>query len=150
MSIQFMEWIQETPFYQAMVTVGYFPVWCNDGDEWSIEYWSIPYAPLTYYERVGERIVRKERVFQKPYEDCPLHQALMNTGYELYRKQYCVNGRDTGKFVAYYAPDYSKKPIPEGCVRDWSAEPRYIRVKGGNCYPVEVVEMAPYTYFYGG
>jgi hypothetical protein len=129
-----------------MVAAGYFPVWCNDDGEWSIVYWSIPYAPLTYFERVGDRVVKKERVIQRPYEDCDLHQALMNTGYELYRKRYYINGKDTGKDIAYYAPDYSKKPMPEGCVRDWSAEPRYVRGRGGNFYPSEFVAMYPYTY----
>ena len=115
MSVQFMDWIQETPLYQAMVNVGYFPVWCDDDGEWSINHWSIRDVPLTYYERVGERVIRKEIVPQTEhvirilYEDCDLHRALMNTGYSMYRKDYYHNSLYTGLVVDYYAPaiDYN-------------------------------------------
>jgi hypothetical protein len=116
MSEQFKEWIQATPLYEAMINAGYFPVWgCSDDDEWSITYWSIRDVPLTYYERVGNRVVRKEivpqtdHVIRVPYEDCDLHMALMNTGYSMYRENYYHNGLYTGLVVDCYAPtiDYS-------------------------------------------
>jgi hypothetical protein len=119
MSIQFKEWIKGTPLYQAMVNVGYFPIWSHDtgNDEWSISYWSIRDVPLTCYERVGERAIRKEIVPQTEhvirilYEDCDLHRALMNTGYSKYRKNYYHNGLYTGLVVDYYAPaiDYTSQ-----------------------------------------
>ena len=43
-------------------------------------------------------------VVRKLNEDCDLHQALMNTGYVMYRKNYYLNGMYTGKVVDYYAP----------------------------------------------
>jgi len=109
------EWIEGTPLYQAMVNVGYFPVWQGYGDEWSLIYWRIDDVPLTYFVRVGGKVIRKEivpqteRVIRTPYEDCDLHRALMNTGYSMYRKDYYHNGLHTGLVVDYYAPaiDYT-------------------------------------------
>ena len=51
------------------------------------------------------------RVIRVPYENCDLHQALMNTGYAVYRKNYYENGKYTGKAVDYYAPaiDYTSQ-----------------------------------------
>jgi len=51
------------------------------------------------------------RVIRTPYENCDLHQALMNTGYAVYRKNYYHNGKHTGKVVDYYAPaiDYTSQ-----------------------------------------
>jgi hypothetical protein len=109
MSEQFKEWIQETPLYQAMVNVGYFPVWGNEGSKWRIVYWSIPYAPLPLRIRQLNERSSNPRVIQEPYENCDLHQALINVGYEIRRKTYCINGKDTDKVVDYYAPaiDYT-------------------------------------------
>ena len=109
MSEAFKEWVQETPLYQAMVNVGYFPVWGVSDDEWRLVYWSIPYAPLPLRIRQLNEKSSNPRVIQEPYEDCDLHKALMNTGYEVHRKDFCIRGKDTGKVVDYYAPavDYS-------------------------------------------
>ena len=111
MSIQFKEWMKGTPLYQAMVNVGYFPVWCDNDGEWSIDCWSIPYAPLPLKIRQLCERAGNERVIQVPYENCDLHQALMNTGYAVYRKNYYYNGKYTGKVVDYYAPaiDYTSQ-----------------------------------------
>ena len=86
------------------------------------------------------------RVVRKPNEDCELHQALMNTGYVIYRKNYYLNGMYTGKVVDYYAPVCDSNEELPGCERDWSAEPKYVIGRGGNRYPAEFVAMYPYTY----
>ena len=112
MSVQFKEWIQDTPLYQAMVNVGYFPVWgVSDDEEWRIVYWSIPYAPLPLRIRQLNETSSNSRVIQEQYEECDLHKALMNTGYEVHRKDFCIRGKDTGKVVDYYAPavDYTSQ-----------------------------------------
>jgi len=105
------EWIQETPLYQAMVNAGYFPVWGKNNGEWRIVYWSIPYAPLPL--RIRQLCERSSdpRVIQPPYENCDLHTALMNVGYEIHRKNYYISGKSTGKMVDYYAPavDYTSQ-----------------------------------------
>jgi len=87
------------------------------------------------------------RVIRTPYEDCDLHRALMNVGYTMYRRNYYgKDGKDTGKVIDYYAPAIKTNEIMPGCVRDWSAEPRYVFGRGGNSYPAELEEMYPYTY----
>jgi hypothetical protein len=148
MNVQVKEQIQDTPLYQAMVNVGYFPVWSHNSntDEWEIDYWSIPYAPLPLRIRQLCKRSGDGRVIQNPYEDCDLHRVLMNTGYEVRRENYYINGKDTGKFVDYYKPAYDPNKMTPGCVRDWSAEPRYVRGRGGYSYPAEFVAMFPYTY----
>jgi len=109
MSIQFKEWIQGTPLYQAMVNVGYFPVWQGLADEWKIVYWSIKEVPLPLRIRQLNEKSSNPRVIQEPYKNCDLHQALMNVGYAIYRKDYYIAGKYTGKVVDYYAPaiDYT-------------------------------------------
>jgi hypothetical protein len=86
------------------------------------------------------------RVIREPYEDCDLHKALMNTGYEIRGEKYYLNGMYTGEWISYYAPAIEANKYPPGFVRDWSAEPRYIIGRGGNAYPAEFIEMFPYTY----
>jgi hypothetical protein len=82
---------------------------------------------------------------RRPLEDCPLHEALMNVGYEVYHKDIINSqGFDTGEDRCYYAPAYDPNKMPPGCVRDWSAEPRYVRGLGGNFYPADFVETFPY------
>ena len=86
------------------------------------------------------------RVIREPNENCDLHKALINTGYEIRRKNYDLKGMYTGKVVDYYAPVYDLNEVTPGCVRDWSAEPRYVRGRGRNSYSAEFVEMYPYSY----
>jgi hypothetical protein len=59
----------------------------------------------------------------------------MNTGYEVYRKNYSLKGKYTGKVVDYYAPVYDRNEVIRGCVRDWANEPRYRLGEDGNAYP---------------
>ena len=51
----------------------------------------------------------ESHIIREVYEDCDLHKALMNVGYEIYRKDYYIAGKYTGKKVDYYAPaiDYT-------------------------------------------
>ena len=86
------------------------------------------------------------RVIREVNENCDLHQALINTGYEVRRKNYYLKGKYTGKVVYYYAPAVEPNQYPPGFERDWSAEPRYTVGRDGNAYPAEFVEMYPYTY----
>ena len=86
------------------------------------------------------------RVIREVNENCDLHKALMNTGYEIRRKNYYSNGKYTGKVVDYYAPVYDLNEVTPGCVRDWSSEPRYVRGRGGRIYSAELIETYPYTY----
>jgi hypothetical protein len=88
------------------------------------------------------------RVVREPLTNCPLHKALMNVGYEIYRKNYYEKGtgKCTGKVVDYYAPAYDPNKILPGCVRDWSSEPHYVIGRGGNAYPAEFIDMYPYSY----
>ena len=86
------------------------------------------------------------RVIREVYENCDLHQALMNTGYEIRRKNYYRDGKYTGKVIDYYVPAFDPNEMPPGCVRDWSSEPRYVQGRGGNSYSAESVEMFPSTY----
>jgi hypothetical protein len=44
------------------------------------------------------------------YEDCDLHRALMNVGYEVIRETYYKDGKYTGKVVDYYAPAIDDTP----------------------------------------
>jgi len=85
------------------------------------------------------------RVIREVYEDCDLHRALKNTGYTIRRKDYYRNGKYTGKVKDYYAPVVEGKQFPDW-MQDHSAEPRYLRGRGGNMYPAEFVEMYPYTF----
>ena len=85
------------------------------------------------------------RVVREVNENCDLHKALMNTGWKIHRKPYYHNGRYTGRVVDYYAPVVEGKLFPDW-MRDRSAEPRYVRGRGGNSYPAELIEMYPYTF----
>ena len=46
----------------------------------------------------------ESHIIREPYENCNLHKALMNVGYEIYRKHYYIAGKYTGKKFYYYAP----------------------------------------------
>ena len=87
-----------------------------------------------------------DRVIREPNEDCDLHQALINTGYEIRRANYYLNGKYTGKVKDFYAPVYDRNEVTPGCVRDRSAEPRYIRGRSGRMYSAEFIDQFPYTY----
>jgi len=142
-----VELIQETPLYQAMVNVGYFPIWGDDGfgSEWSLR-WSIPYAPLPFRIRQLNEKSSNPRVIQEPYEDCDLHRALMNTGYRIIREEYRIRGKDTGKKIDYYAPE-SKNEFPAWMIEN-PLQGAYKVGGGGRIYPAEVYEMYPYTCSY--
>ena len=90
MSVQFKEWIQGTPLYQAMVNAGYFPVWGDCDDEWRIVYWCIREVSLPLRIRQLNEKSSNPRVIQEPYENCDLHNALMNVGYKIRRKDFCL------------------------------------------------------------
>jgi hypothetical protein len=75
------------------------------------------------------------RVIRSPNEDCDLHQALINTGYEVRRENYYLKGKYTGKVKDFYAPVYDPNELIPGCVRDWANEPRYRLGEDGNAYP---------------
>ena len=92
-----------------------------------------------------EKMFGTSRVIREVYEDCDLHRALINMGYEVRRENFYFNGRYTGKVKDFYVPTKEGKQFP-GCVRDYSAEPRYIVGRGGNAYPAEFLEMYPYTF----
>ena len=64
------------------------------------------------------------RIVQEVNENCELHQALINTGYAIYRKNYYLDGKYTGRVVDYYAPVFDRNEVIPGCVRDWATEPR--------------------------
>jgi len=85
------------------------------------------------------------RVIREVYADCDLHKALMNTGYVVRREHYYQKGMYTGKVKDFYTPVIESKQFPDW-MRDWSAEPRYLRGRDGNAYPSELVEMYPYSY----
>jgi len=84
-------------------------------------------------------------VTREVYEDCDLHRALMNTGYKVYRKK-CYEGGRLIRTVDFYVPeDYREWEPPEWMI-DRSGDCCYRMGRGGNFYPVEFLEMYPYTY----
>jgi len=85
------------------------------------------------------------RVVREILEDCDLHTALMNTGWEMRREAYYENGKYTGRVKDFYAPVVEGKQF-FGFERDYSVAPRYITGRGGIAYPAELIEMYPYTF----